>query len=356
MNVQVLENIDPATQAEISTFLNTAPVARGACGEHDPRWLLVLQEGLRHRPFAIVARAPDNGPITGYLPLVVVKSLLFGTFVVSLPYINRAGVVSIDDETSDAIIEAAAALTARVNARYMELRHHVQPVVHSCITHNKDEKVRMVLELPRDADALFKAVGPKVRNQIRKGEKAGLAIRWGGSELIEEFYDVFSVNMRDLGTPVYSKKLFRSLLTHFHATAEIAVVSLGGKTVAVALLMHDEIQGYRTTQVPSASSLRDFNHTNANMWMYHQLLLRAMSRGSTEFDFGRSSEGSGTYRFKKQWGATPRPTVWQYHLRHGDLDAVRPDNPKQKKRIEQWRKLPVWLTRLIGPTIVRGIP
>jgi hypothetical protein len=108
--------------------------------------------------------------------------------------------------------------------------------------------------------------------------------------------------------------------------------------------------------VPSASALKRYNNTNANMWMYHHLLLRAIGRGSRDFDFGRSSEGSGTYRFKKQWGAQPEPTVWQYHLRRGDIGAARPDNPRYQWKIALWRRLPVWLTRLVGPGIVRGIP
>ena len=90
--------------------------------------------------------------------------------------------------------------------------------------------------------------------------------------------------------------------------------------------------------------------------MYHHLLCRAIERGAGRFDFGRSSEDSGTYRFKKQWGALPIPTVWQYHVRRGDINAVRPDSPKYKRRIETWQKLPVWVTRLVGPSIVRGIP
>jgi len=92
------------------------------------------------------------------------------------------------------------------------------------------------------------------------------------------------------------------------------------------------------------------------MWMYHKLLERAIARGSSSFDFGRSSEDSGTYRFKKQWGAMPQPLPWQIYLRKGDLEAARPDNPKYQKRIERWQKLPVWVTRAIGPPIVRGIP
>jgi serine/alanine adding enzyme len=90
--------------------------------------------------------------------------------------------------------------------------------------------------------------------------------------------------------------------------------------------------------------------------MYHQLLLRAIARGSDEFDFGRSSIDSGTYRFKKQWGAEPTATVWQYHLRQGDISAMRPDSPGNQRKVAVWQKLPVWLTRAMGPAIVRGIP
>ena len=128
--------------------------------------------------------------------------------------------------------------------------------------------------------------------------------------------------------------------------------------MAGALLVHEPAAAGRGggTQVPSASSLRDSNHTSVNMWMYHQLLLRALGRGSVQFDFGRSSEGSGTYQFKKQWGARPEPTVWQYHVRRGDIQAMRPDNPRNRRRIAVWQKLPVWLTRMVGPAIVRGIP
>jgi hypothetical protein len=142
------------------------------------------------------------------------------------------------------------------------------------------------------------------------------------------------------------------------AGTELVLTEYRGRAVAAALLVHDPGRAGRAggTQVPSASCLRGFNHLNANMWMYHQLLLRAMARGSVSFDFGRSSEGSGTYRFKKQWGAMPQPTVWQYHVRRGDIEALRPDNPRNQRRIAVWQKLPVWLTRLVGPAIVRGIP
>ena len=210
----------------------------------------------------------------------------------------------------------------------------------------------MILELPHDPEELWKALNAKVRNQIRKGTKHELSIQWGGQELVDDFYRVFAVNMRDLGTPVYSRKMFSLILNHFSDSAELAIVRYQGRSIASALLIHSR----SLTQVPSASSLRQYNSTCANMWMYHQLLLRAIERGSREFDFGRSSEDSGTYRFKKQWGALPRPTVWQYYVRKGDVSALRFDNPRFQRKIEIWKKLPVWMTRVIGPNIVRGIP
>jgi hypothetical protein len=132
----------------------------------------------------------------------------------------------------------------------------------------------------------------------------------------------------------------------------LCVVRTGRKPIAAALLLH----GQGVSEVPSASSLRAFNSTNANMLLYWNLLQRAVERGQTVFDFGRSSTDSNTYRFKKQWGAVGHPAEWQYYRRSGQLADVRPDNPRYQRWIRIWQKMPLWLTRLIGPRIVRGIP
>jgi serine/alanine adding enzyme len=348
--VEVLEELNPAQEQEVRSFLATGP--RGAGGEHDPAWLRVLREGLGHRPFALVARSSSGGgPITGYLPLALVKSRLFGRFLVSLPYLNMVGVASNEGAAVAELIDEAVRLAERHNVQYLELRHG-DPRNHSGFNASRDEKVRMVLDLPANEEALKKSLGSKLMAQVRKGDKSELTLKWGGLDVLDGFYDVFAVNMRDLGTPVYSRKLFASILNHLDGRAELAVVEHQGQAIAGALLCHHGAM----TAVPSASALRAFNHTSANMWMYHQLLLRAIAKGSRQFDFGRSSVDSGTYRFKAQWGAKPQPTVWQYHVRFGDVNAVRPTSEKNQRRVEQWKKLPVWLTRLIGPAIVRGIP
>ena len=355
--IEVVEQPEPRLLDELATFLESAGDHAGVSADHDPRWLAALDGGLDHRVFAIVARRGNEpaAPIDGYLPVALVASRLFGRFLVSLPYLNQAGLVAADADIRSALVDRAVELARVHDVRYLELRHG-QRVEHAGLGKTRDNKVRMVLQLPSSPDALWEQIHSKVRNQVRKGDKAGLSIRWGGDSLLDDFYSVFAVNMRDLGTPVYSRKLFASILGRLDDDAEIAVVDWRDRPVAGALLIHNSRFGRRSTQVPSASCLRRFNHTNANMWMYHKLLERAIERGGEEFDFGRSSTDSGTYRFKKQWGAQPRPTVWQYHLRRGDIDAVRPESDKYRRRIETWRKLPVWLTRLIGPPIVRGIP
>lgn len=373
--IQTVERPDREILSELNHFLLSAPDDSGVCPEHDPRWLDVLRDGFSHRTFMLIARSSVlNGPTTsesdhhsqarrlhrgaicGYLPLTLVSSRLFGRFLVSLPYVNRAGVVAEDQSIRISLVEQAIELARQHDVKYLELRSHQTADQrldhHPKFQVGRSNKVRMVLPLPDTATTLWQSVGAKVRNQIRKGDKSQLTIRWGRLDLLDDFYSIFAINMRDLGTPVYPKKLFAAMMQHFDDQVELATVTYQGQPVAAAVLSHSRHE----TQVPSASSLRAFSHTNANMWMYHRLLLRAIERGSRSFDFGRSSQDSGTYRFKKQWGSQPQPTRWYYHLRYGDMMAMRPDSPRNRRRVAVWKKLPVWLTQQVGPMIVRGIP
>ncbi|MFI4861904.1 MAG: FemAB family XrtA/PEP-CTERM system-associated protein [Phycisphaerales bacterium JB063] len=352
--IQQMSQLDPQLRFAIRRLLKDPAAAPRACGEHDPAWLDILCDGLRHRTTALVARR--HGQVTGYLPLSLLRSPLFGRHLVSLPYVNRAGVVACDEGTAEELIHAATKLADRKDARYLELRHHGQSIAHEALSHTRDAKVRMVLPLPRTSDELWDGLKAKVRNQVRKGERHALSIRYGGEDLLSGFYSVFATTMRDLGTPVYPKRLFAAVLHHLGAKAELALVSLEGSPVAGALLIHEDTLGERETQVPSACCLHTMHATCANMWMYRQLIDRAIARGAEAFDFGRSSVDSGTYRFKRQWGAQAHATPWQVYLREGALDAARPDHPSNRRKIEAWKKLPVWTTRLIGPAIVRGIP
>jgi FemAB-related protein (PEP-CTERM system-associated) len=314
----------------------------------DPAWLTVFERGFGHVPYCL--EAVEDGRTCGVLALTYVGSWLFGRFLVGLPYLNYGGVLADSPAAVEGLVRHAVRLADDLKVRYLELRHE-QPLQHELLDGARTDKVNMRLDLPGDAEVLWKKLNSKVRNQVRNGRKNELTVHWGGHELLGEFYAVFRRNMRDLGTPVYGKKLFRAILEVFADRSELCVVRAGPKAVAAALLLH----GWGVTEVPSASSLREYNPTCANMLMYWNLLERAIQRSQGVFDFGRCSVESSTYRFKKQWGAQPTATYWQYCLREGAVD-MRADNPKYQRLVEWWRRLPVSVASWLGPTIVRGIP
>lgn len=318
---------------------------------HDLNWLTALKQGLGNHPFLIVARNRSGQPV-GFLPLALVQSLLFGKFLVSLPYLNSGGVCAEAPDVAMALIDRAVELADKLDVKHLELRHEV-PIEHPKLTVSRTDKVHMRLVLPESPEALLKSYKSKLRSQVKKTSENPFELTFGSTELLKDFHHVFATNMRDLGTPVYSKSLFQAILANFGPdVAELAIVRLEGRAIAGALLIHQD----RTTQVPSASSLRTYSSKGANLWMYSKLLERAILKGSSVFDFGRSSLESGTFKFKEQWGAKPDPAFWQYYVRMGNPADMRPDSGSKRRLVRMWQKLPLWLSKMLGPRIVRGIP
>ena len=201
---------------------------------------------------------------------------------------------------------------------------------------------------------MWERIDRKVRNQIRKAEKSQLTLQRGGAELLSDFYTVFARNMRDLGTPVYSRRLFEEVLRAFpgsRAHSRRAVERrAGGRRPDVS-------HGCATVEIPWASSIREYNSLCPNHLLYWHAIEAAVAEGCTTFDFGRSTPDEGTYKFKEQWGASPGPLHWEYRLLHdGGLPDQSPKNPKFRMMIEAWKRCPLWLTNAVGPHIVRSIP
>ena len=218
----------------------------------------------------------------------------------------------------------------------------------------KTHKVTFYLDLPADPDALFGEFKAKLRSQIRRPTKDDMTGHRGGLDLLDEFYAVFAINMRDLGTPVLPKAFFRNILTTFPEDAHVIVVRTpeGAPAATAFLLRHGPVM-----EIPWASALNSVNEMNVNMLMYWEVLKRAINQGNQFFDFGRSSKDAGTYRFKKQWGAIPQQLYWYYWLPDdGTMPELNPNNPKYKLLITVWQKLPVWFTRWIGPPVVKYLP
>ena len=319
-------------------------------GYHLSGWKDVIEDSFGHRTYYLFAEDSESR-IKGVLPLVHMKSLLFGNFVVSLPYFNYGGVCADDDEISKSLLKAAVDIATDINADHIELRH-TRPASNGLPA--KTHKVSMRLTLPADPEELWLSFPSKLRSQIRRPAREEMYSRLGGEEELESFFDVFSTNMRDLGTPVYSRKFFSNILRKFPDKTRISTIySKGGEPVASGFLF-----GFKETlEIPWASSLRCFSQYSPNMLLYWNVLKYACENNYRVFDFGRSTAGEGTYRFKEQWGAKPVQLYWNFWMKNvGPLPELNPKNPKYQTAIKIWQKLPIGLTRLIGPRVVKNIP
>ncbi|GAA0839905.1 FemAB family PEP-CTERM system-associated protein [Marinobacter szutsaonensis] len=316
---------------------------------HRPRISSFIQRTYGHKTRYFCALGPD-GSIVGVLPIVQLKSRLFGNFLVSMPYFNYGGVLADNREITEELLAKAEQWRQELQANHLEMRFCQGNALG---LPERTDKVSFWLPLPYKTEDLWDSFLPKLRAQIRRGEREMDGFTIGGQELLDEFYRVFSVNMRDLGTPVYSKVFFRNLLETLKGEAWLVVVRIRGKAVGCAFLT-----GYRSRmEIPWASTLRKYSHTSINMIMYWKVLEFAIQQGFEVFDFGRCSKDAGTYRFKQQWGAEPVKLYWDYLLPEGEsLPKLNPNNPKFRVLIAVWQRLPVWLANLIGPPIVKALP
>ncbi len=319
-----------------------------ATNYHQLGWKTVIERSFGHQTRYFLAM--NDGVVVGVLPLAILKSWLFGRSVVSLPFLNYGGLLTNDEQAEKELVSAASELAIDEGAGSVELRH--------CEAHGlglipKEHKVSMLLPLASDTDTQWKHLDAKVRNQIRKAGKSGLTVQIGGKEFLADFYAMFARNMRDLGTPVYGRVFFETILDVFPLHTRIFVVKLQETPVAAGLSsIFNE-----TMEVPWAGSLVEYRSLCPNMLLYWEAIQFGIQHGMKVFDFGRSTPGEGTYRFKTQWGAKAAPLVWEYWMKDGGpLPNISPTNAKFALAIKLWKKLPLSVANLIGPPIVRSLP
>lgn len=344
MNVICLQ--DEHDEAAWEQFVQSHPEA---CGYHAAAWGGLINRVFGHTAYYLMAR-DQEGQVKGVLPLVFMKSPLFGRFLTSVPFFNYGGVLFKSADARDALLDAAAETARGLEATHIELRQAAPLEIDWPV---RSHKVSMRLELPQCYEDLLKVFPSKLRSQVRRGEREGMTSRVGGVEVLDDFYQVFARNMRDLGTPVYGKGFFREILQTFSKEARICAVYLADRPVAAGFVI-----GFRQSlEIPWASSDRRHARLAPNMVLYNAVLQYACTEGYREFDFGRSSVDSGTYRFKEQWGAKPLTLYWYYWLsKVTKLPELNPQNPKYQLAIRLWQYLPVPVTQLVGPAIVKYLP
>ncbi len=342
--MRVVVAADPGP--EWDSFVEAEPA--GQLG-HASAWARVVREAYGLAPIYLEARN-EQGGIAGVLPLVRFRNLRGRLELVSMPFLDSAGILARDPATRRALLDAALELAKEQRASALELREIAVPGAEE----PEQTRVDLVLALESDEDAQWRSLRAKVRNQTRKATSEGLSIAPSDdARLLEAFYQPFCRNMRDLGSPVHSERFFAVASEAFGDRLRFIATRLGNKSVGGLVA----IRFAGAVSVPWASTLREERARCPNNQIYWEALRWAIQLGMREFDFGRSPIGGGTYRFKLGWGAKERPLAWRRFSPSGDRLAASAagDSAMLRRLSAVWARLPVPVTARLGPWLRRRI-
>jgi FemAB-related protein (PEP-CTERM system-associated) len=313
---------------------------------HRAEWMTVLERALGHATFYLYAER--RGEIAGILPLGQVRSWLFGNSLISTPFCVYGGVVADGAAEAAALTEAACDLARRLGVDYLELRNLCRRQAGwPC----KELYVTFRREIDPDPQKNLEAIPRKQRAMVRKGMQQGLRSEIDSG--IERFFPIYAESVRNLGTPVFPRRLFEGLREAFGDDCEILTVSGSDGPVSSVLSFYfegREVLPYYGGGTAAARAVA------GNDFLYWELMRRAAERGIRWFDFGRSKREAGSYRFKKHWGFEPQPLFYEYFLvRAREVPEINPLNPRYRLFVEAWKRLPGGVARRIGPWIARNL-
>ncbi len=344
----VCRPLDRAAAPAWDRFVEQMP---GGTFFHRAAWAEVFPRAFGHT--AHYALTERDGAITGILPLVHVKTRLFGNTLISTPFCVYGGPVAADHESFAALGAYAAGLMDRTRATATEYRF-LQPPPDGWLEEDWQAKDDLYVTFRKTIagsdDANMKAIPRKQRAMVRKGIDRGLTSKVDHD--VDGLHAIYSESVRNLGTPVFSRRYFRLLTELFPDKMDVLTVMDNGATVAAVLNFYDrgEVLPYYGGGTAAARS------SFANDFMYWEVMRRAAQRGCTLFDFGRSKTGTGAFAFKKNWGFSPQPLLHRFRLQPGaKIPDHNPLNPKYRLMIAAWKRLPLKLANLIGPHVVRGV-
>lgn len=312
---------------------------------HRAGWSTVMQRAFGHPTHYLLAEA--GGTIQGVLPLVHIRSRLFGNALMSIPFGVYGGILADTPAARAALDNAACKLAEDLQVDHLEYRnlrqqHPGRPT--------KDLYVTFRKTLEPEVEANMNAIPRKQRRMVRKGIKAGLASEFEPD--IERFYPIFAANVRRLGTPVFSRRYFETLIEVFGDDCRVLTATQDGQPVAsvVTFYFRDEVLPYYGAGTPDARQVAGYD------FLYWELMRRACEDGYRVFDFGRSKRDTGSFSFKKNWGFEPQPLYYEYHLvRASEIPNVNPLNPKYRYFIAAWQRLPLPVANWLGPKLSRSL-
>jgi FemAB-related protein (PEP-CTERM system-associated) len=348
MNIRLARNQDaPRWDAYVECHRDASPY-------HLWAWKEAVEAAYAHQGYYLLAE--ENGVVVGLLPLIHMRLPLLINHVVSLPFCDLGGCLANSPETEEMLIHEAIRVGDELKAERVEIRTHSprEQTPTQRVSVNRD-KVSMLLDLPQGSQALWENFKSKLRSQINRSAKNDLHFTWGNRDTVNEFYAVFSANMRDLGSPVHAKAWIQAVMDHYGPAARMGLIHREGTPVACGIILMTGKQ----VSIPWASTLRQYNNLSPNMLLYWSFLKYAADSGHDRFDFGRSTPGEGTYKFKAQWGAEPRTLCWQsMHLNRQPRTGERPASKSggnRERLASLWSRLPLWAANSLGPRLRRHI-
>lgn len=322
-----------------------AAAAPAATFFHRSGWRRVIEQGAGLSTHYLYAE--EQGTVTGILPMAHVHSRLFGNALVSTPFCVEGGAVASDAATRQALETAANDLGRSLGVDWVEFRNTADS------GSGRPQKALYALfrkAIDRDEAALLATIPRKQRAVIRKAETKGLECRPSADP--DQFYDLYAESVRNLGTPVFPRSLFRQLPEVFGDACRILEVRHQGRPLAAVLSFYfrDAVMPYYVGAKPESRGL------HAQDYLYWQLMRNAAEEGRRCFDFGRSKVGTGAYGYKRHWGVEPQPLHYEYELiRAVQVPDLNPLNPKYRLFIALWKRLPLPLSKLIGPPLARHL-
>ena len=347
VGVVTLELDDPAQGAAADAFVKSSV---DGTPFHRPAWIKAIERGTGNRAHMLAAVA-SSGQIAGLLPLTHMKSRLFGQALVSSGFAVDGGILANDHAVIAALANAAQRVAGDIGVSSVELRGGELPG--EGWTLHQDSHLGFVRPIAADDEAELLAVPRKHRAELRKA-LANPALRFevGRDErFLRAHYDVYAQSVRNLGTPVFSRRLFREVLAAFGEDADILMVYEGDRPVSGVLTLYHQgrVMPFWGGGVADARRLR------SNELMYYRLMGHGRTRGMRLFDFGRSKTGSGQAAWKKSFGFDPVPLAYHSWSATGERRDVNPNSVQYQRRVEMWKKLPLPIANLIGPLISRGL-
>jgi len=339
----VVRTLAAEREREWESFVERAPAATFF---HRAGWRTVLERAFGHRAHYLYAEA--DGRLVGVLPLLQVRSRLFGHSLSSLPFCVYGGIVADTAAAGAALRAEACRLAEALQVDALELRNREPsgagwPVKELYFTFRKP--------IDPDDEVNLKGIPNRQRAMVRKGESEGLRCDW--EEGTDRLYRVYAESVRNLGTPVFSAAYLRLLREVFADACDVLMITHGGRDVAGVLNFYfrDEVIPYYGGSTGAARDLKGVNH-----FMYWELMRHANRRGCRLFDFGRSKAGTGAYSFKKNFGFAPQPLPYEYFLvKSARMPDVNPLNPKYRLMVNAWSRLPLPLANVIGPWLARSL-